>query len=186
MEPGGQLWQIGTLIVEPIQKGRGHAAEIKDRGGVVRATSEDDGTIRDEAGSVLLRAPLRKAHSPSDVAIDITDAEGRKLGEARVTNHALGPRARRLTLTIRDSAGSELAYLEPRDKRGEELVLVASGSDVATVRIEQVKAGLLRKSRVYTADLIAEIAEPVRPLALAGIIRYEAMLKDVESLSMRD
>lgn len=186
MEPGGQLWQFGTLVVEPIGKGRGHAAEIKDRSGVVRATSDDDGTIKDEAGSVLLRAPLRKAYGPSDVAVDVTDAEGRKLGDARVTKHALGPRARRLTLTISDSAGSELACLEPRDKRGEELVLVAAGSDVATVKVEQVKAGLLRKSRVYTADLIAAAPEPVRPLALAGIIRYEAMLKEVEGLSMSD
>ena len=56
---------------------------------------------------------------------------------------------------------------------------MAAGGDVATVRVERVKAGLLRSSRVYTADLIAEVPEPVRPLALAGIIRYEAMLKEV-------
>jgi hypothetical protein len=186
MEPGGQLWQFGTLVVEPIGKGRGHAAEIKDRGGVARATSDDEGTIKDGPGAVLLRAPLRKAYGPSDVAIDVADAEGRKLGEARVTKHSLGPRARNLTLTISDPAGSELARLEPRDKRGEELVVVAAGSDVATVKVEHVKAGLLRKSRVYTAGLVAEVPEPERSLALAGIIRYEAMLKEVEGLSMSD
>jgi hypothetical protein len=186
MEPGGQLWQVGTLVVEPIRKGRGHATEIKDRSGAVRARSEDDGTIQDEAGSVLLRAPLRKAREPEDVAIDVSDAGGRKLGEASVTKHALGPRARRLTLTIRDSVGTELARLEPRDKRGEELGLVAAGRDVATVRVEQVRAGLLRKSRVYIADLVAGVPEPVRSLALAGIIRYDAMLKEIEGLSMRD
>jgi hypothetical protein len=186
MEPGGQLWQFGTLVVEPIQKGRGHAAEIKDRGGAVRARSEDDGTIKDEAGSVLLRAPLRKAHSPGDVAIDVADAEGRKLGEAGVAKYSLGPRSKTLTLTIQDAAGSEVARLEPRDKQGDEFGLSAAGSDVATVRVERVKVGLLRKSRVYTADLIAEVPEPVRSLAMAGLIRYEAMLKEVEGLSVRD
>lgn len=112
---------------------------------------------------MLLRTPLRNAFSPGDVAIDVANAEGLKLGEASVTTYALGPRNGKLTLTIRDAAGSELARLEPRDKQGEQLGLTAAGSDIATVKIERVKAGLLRKSRVYTADLIAEVPEPVRP-----------------------
>lgn len=186
MDPGSQLWQVGTLVVEPRGKGRGHAAEIKDGGGVVRASSEDDGTIKDEAGSVLLRAPMRKARGPSDVALDVSNSEGRQLGEVRVTNYSFGPRGRNLTLTFRDSAGSELARLEPRDKRGEALGLVAGGSDVATVKVGHVKAGLLRKSRVYTVDLVAEVPEPARLLAMAGIIRFDAMLREVEGLSVRD
>lgn len=186
MEPGEQLWQVGTLVVEPVGKGRGHAAEIKDSGGVVRARSEDDGTIKDEAGSVLFRAPLRKARRAGDVAIDVVNAEGRTLGEAGVANYTIGPRGRKVTLSIRDAAGSELARLEPRDKRGEVLGLAADGSDVATVKVEHVKTGLLRKSRVYTVDVVAEAPEPVRALAMAGIVRFEAILREVEGLSMPD
>lgn len=186
MERGSQLWQLGTLVVEPTRNGGGHAAEVKDGNGVARAKGEADGTVKDETGAVLLRAPLRKAHRPGDVAIDVEDAEGRKLGEACVTHYSFGPRGRKLTLTIRDSAGSELARLEPRDKRGEELGLVAGGSDVATLRVGHVKSGLLRKSRVYTVDLVAEVPEPARLLAMAGIIRFEAMLREAESLSIRD
>lgn len=186
MEAGSRLWQLGTLVVEPTGKGRGHAAEIKDSGGVARATSADDGTIKDESGSVLLVAPLRKARSAGDVAIDVADAGGRTLGEVSVAGFTIAPRRRKVTLTIRDSSGSELARLEPRDKHGEQLSLAATGSDVATVRVEQVKSGFLRKSRVYTVDLLAEAPESLRPLAMAALIRYEAMLKEVEALSMRD
>ena len=186
MDSDRQLWQAGTLVIEPIQKGRGHAAEIKDRGGAVLARSEADGTIKDGAGSLLLRAPMRKAHRPGDVAIDVADAEGKKLGEAKVAGYTVGPRARKLKLAIRDSAGTELARLEPRDRRGEELELAAGGSSLATVSVERVKVGFLRKSRVYTVDLIADVPMPVRLPALAGIIRYEAMLKEVEGLSMDD
>lgn len=187
MESSDQLWQVGTLVVEPVQKGRRHAAEVKDRSGVVRARSADDGTITDETGSLLFRAPLRKkAHSPSDVAIDIADAAGQKLGEASVTGFSYGPRSRRLTLAIRDAAGSELARLEPRDRQGEVLGLTASGSDVATVKVERVKAGLLRKSRVYTVELTSGVSDAIRPLALAGLVRFEAMLQEVERLSVHD
>jgi hypothetical protein len=183
MGSSSQLWQIGTLVVEPIQKGRRQAAEIRDRAGAVRARSEEDGTIKDETGSVLLRAPLRKAKSAGDVAIDVADADGRMLGEANVDGYTIAPGRRNLKLAFRDSAGNELARLEPRDKRGEELELAAGGSTVATVKVEKVKAGLLRKSRVYTVDLIAEVPEPARPLAMAGLIRYEAVLQELERFS---
>lgn len=184
MEAWAELWNAGTFVVEPIEKGRGHAAVVKDGAGAERAASTADGTIQDLAGSVLLGAPMRRARKPSDVAIDVATADGQALGEVHVTKYRLGPRARSLSLALLDPSRTELARLEPRDDRGEALGLSVGGADAATVRVEQVKAGFLRKTRVYTAEVFAAVPEPMRPLALAAIIRYDAMLKAVTAASM--
>ena len=177
IEGNGQLWRLGTFVVEPVRNG---GLELKGRDGVVHATSGKDGTIADAGGAVLLRAPLRTSRASGRVAIDIEDADGRRLGEAAADSFTFGLGRRKMALSIRDRSGNERARLEPRDNRSEHLALVASGSDVATIRVESVKAGLLRKSRVYSVDVIAEVAEPVDQLALAAVVRYDALLRALE------
>lgn len=180
------LLHAGTLVVEPTRDGGGRAAEIKDRSGVVHATSGEDGTIRDSAGAEVLRAQARPARRVRDVGIDVRDAQGQKLGEAGVDGYTIGFGRRKATLSIRDATGGEVARLEPRDKRGEELEAVVGGSTIATVSVEQVKSGLLRKSRVSTLDFVAEAPEPTRLLVLAGVVHYGAMLDHVAQLTSDD
>ena len=93
MEPGGQLWQFGTLVVEPIER----VAVTRPRSRTAAAScvrhEKTMGRSRTRPGSVLLRAPLRKAYGPSDVAVDVTDAEGRQLGESPSDQARPRPRA---------------------------------------------------------------------------------------------
>ena len=189
MNASAQLWRAQTLVVEPSGSGRGHAAEVKDRAGAPLATSDAEGTLSDQSGAVLLRAPLReggRGRNPADVGVEVAGGDGRPLGEVRVVKYRLGPRARSLTLEVRDTGGGEVARLEPRDKKGDRLGVAAGGTDVATVTVEVVKKGFLRKSRIYTAHLVGDVPEAARPLVLAGLIRYDAMLKAVMAASMSD
>jgi hypothetical protein len=52
--------------------------------------------------------------------------------------------------------------------------------------VAQVKRGFMRKSRVYSVDLGAEIPAEVRPLVLAASVRYDALLNAVVAASARD
>lgn len=184
-----ELWRTQTLLVEPSASGRGEAAEVKERSGTPLASSDADGTLSDESGAVLLRAPLRergRERKPADVGIVVADGNGRPVGEARVVRYRLGPRARSITVAIKDAAEGDAGRLEPRDRKGEQLAVRVGDSEVATVAVEAVKRGLLRKSRVYRADIVADVPEPLRPLVLASVIRYDAMLKAVMAASTRD
>ena len=190
MEAVEQLWRAQVLLIEPSTKGWGQAAEVKDSGGAPLATSDADGTTQDAAGQLLVRAPLRdrpgKARDPSRVAADVVAADGTKLGELRVAKYRFMPRVRWLAVRIHDSDGAEVARLEARDKRGDELIVATDGREVATIAVDRVKRGLLRKLRVYRAQLSGEVSEAQRPLVLAAIIRYDAMLKAAMAASGTD
>ncbi|MGI8631889.1 MAG: hypothetical protein ACR2NA_04995 [Solirubrobacterales bacterium] len=78
------------------------------------------------------------------------------------------------------------ARVEPRDKRGESLAVTASGQAMAEIAVEQVKAGFLRKSRVYKLEMIGAPPADHAPLVLGAAIRYDAALTAVGLVSMRD
>ena len=189
MERSHPFWRAPSFSVAPSGSGRGYTAEVKDQGGAPLATCDAEGTIRDASGDVLLSAPVRwqnRGDRPTDAGIEIADAEGRVLGSGRVVKYGVGPRARKATLAIVDPQGSEAARLEPRDKRGEQLAVAANGTNLATLSVAQVKSGFMRKSRVYSVDLGAEIPAELRPLVLAASVRYDALLNAVVAASARD
>lgn len=183
------LWDARRLIASPSGSGRGYAVEIKDESGAPIATCDATGAVRDDSGVELLAAPLRwegRGQRPTDAGIQISDSEGRTLGAGRVVKYGLGPRARKATISIVDPQGVEAARLEPRDKKGEQLVVTTNGTELATVAVAVVKTGFLRKSRSYTVDLTEQLADPLRPLVVATAIRYDALLGAVMSASERD
>jgi hypothetical protein len=189
MEQRHPLWRTPSLIVSPSGSGSGYTAEIKDQTGALLATCDAGGTVRDQSGDGLLVAPLRwegRGDRPTDAGIEVTDPEGRGLGVGRVVKYGVGPRARKATIAMIDPDGGEAARLEPRDKRGEQLAFTANGSELATVAVNVVKQGFLRKSRVYTVELPGEIPDALRPLVLATAIRYDALLNAVVAASARD
>lgn len=183
------LLQAGRLTLRPSGHGRGYSVEVTDAGGTTLATCAADGTIADPAGTPLLRAPLDwegRRHKPTDAFVQVTDAEGSALGTARVVKYGVGPRAKKAAIEVTEAQGAPALRLEPSDKRGDQLTLTEGATQVATVGVEQVKAGLLRKARVYTVEFASSPSEPVRPLALATLIRYDALLNAVVSASARD
>jgi hypothetical protein len=186
---GDVFGQATRIVVRPTGHGKNYSVEVSDQAGSTVATCDPDGTIRDAAGTPLLSAPVRwagRGDKPTDAGIEIADAGASPLGTARVVKYGVGPRAKKATIEVTDAQGAQVLRLEPRDKRGEELALTADDSEIATVAIEQVKAGFLRKARVYTVEIAGAAAEPLRPLAFATVIRYDVLLNAVAAASARD
>jgi hypothetical protein len=175
------MWQAGRLVVRPSGHGKNYGVEITDEGGATLATCAADGTISDTSGARLLSAPLGwdgRGNKPTEAKVEIADADARPLGTARVTKYGVGPRAKKATIDVVDPQGGSVLRVEP-DKRGQALTLSAGETEVATAAVEQVKAGFLRKARVYTVDIRQPPPEQLRPLALAALIRYDALLNAV-------
>ena len=152
------FWRAPSLILSPSGSGHAYAVEITDQLGTVLATCDAEGAVRDRSGEQLMIAPLRwhgRGDRPTDAGIEVADPAGRGLGAGRVVKYGLGPRARKATIALTDPQGDEAARLEPRDKRGEHLAVITNGSELATVAVNVVKTGFMRKSRVYAVNLVA-------------------------------
>ena len=175
-------WRAGRLIARPSGHGEKYGVEVTDAGGATLATCAADGTISVPSGAQLLSAPLRlegRGDKPTDATVAIADAEGVPVGTARVTKYGVGPRAKKATIEVTTPQGESVLRVEPSDKRGQELALTAGETEIATVTVEQVKAGFLRKTRIYTVDIRQPPPEPLQPLALATLIRYDVLLNAV-------
>ena len=184
-----RLWEATRITLTPTGSGRSYGVEVKDESGSTLAACDAEGTIRDAAGEAILTAPLHwegRGNKATDVRVDFADAGGSALGTGRVTKYGVGPRAKKATVEVVDAGGVTALRLEPRDGRGQELALTAGDSALATVAVEQVKTGFMRKSRVYTVVLADGVTQDVRPLALATAIRYDAVLNAVVSAVASD
>jgi hypothetical protein len=180
---GHQLWRATSLTVAASRSG----TEIKDATGALIATCDPEGGVRDPSGNLLLRAPVHwKGHrnKPAHAEVEIVSADGATLGAGRVVKYGLGPRAKKATVAITDTGGEEVARLEPRDKKGEQLAVVSEAGVLATIDVAVVKSGFLKKTRVYTATIISAIPDPLRPLVTAAVIRYDGLLKALEAATM--
>jgi hypothetical protein len=189
MEQRHPFWRAPSLILSPSGSGHGYTVEITDQAGTVLATCDAEGAVRDPSGDALMVAPLRwqgRGERPTDAGIEVADPEGHALGAGRVVKYGVGPRARKATIAVVDAQGAEAARLEPRDKRGEQLAVTTNGTELATLAVQVVKTGFMRKSRVYTVEMAAAIPDELHPLVLATAIRYDALLNAVVSASARD
>lgn len=189
MAEGDALWQATRLTLRPTGSGRSYSVAVEDATGATLATCDAGGTIRDAAGDVIATAPVQwegRGDRPTDASVEIGSADGNPLGKARVTKYGVGPRAKKATIDVTDAQGAEVLRLEPRDGRGSQLVVVSGDADLATVAVEQVKAGFLRKARVYTVEPASGLTDAMRPLVLLTAIRYDALLNAVVSAAAAD
>lgn len=181
-----QFWGVSSFVVSPTRSGAGHIATIVDASGGALGSVDADGSVRD-AGAVLLRAPVRyetKRHGPLQVDMDIFDPAGAPLGSGKVVKYGIGPRSKTAHVAMLDPDGAEVTRIEPADKKGEELTVSGGGSKYATVAIAEVKAGFLKKNKVYTVSVVGAVPEAAYPLVLAAITRYDAVLDAVISAAM--
>ena len=175
MDPGHSLWRTQAFTVAPTR----NTGEITDSDGAALGTWDAQGTVRDSSGTALLQAPVRSKghrHKPAEVEMDLSDAGGAALGTARVVKYGLGPRGKKATVAIVDAQGAEVARLEPRDDKGEQLAVTSGTEEYATIGVTEVKAGFLRKARVYSVSVASEVPEAIRPLVVAAAVRYDALL----------
>lgn len=188
MDPNHPLWRSRSLTITPSGYDNGYSVAISDGAGAALATCDAAGTVRDYAGAVLISAPLRlpeRDERPTATAMSLVDGAGQWLGGARVLNYGVGPRARKATIAAVDPNGAELARLEAVDHKGEQLALSSNGTRLATVAVERVKSGFMRKTNVYTVTFEAHVHEQLRPMVLALATRYDALLTAVVNAANR-
>ncbi|HEX8208112.1 MAG TPA: hypothetical protein VF587_18765 [Solirubrobacteraceae bacterium] len=173
-----------TFTLRPSDFGK--VAEVTDESGAPLAALRN-GYLTTVDGTHLVGVAV---HEPSgfrrdrvtDVALGVGDGQGRPAGGANIVKYGFGPRARKLTLALRGADGVERGRIEPADDRGLELVATYDGAEAARVSIEEVKAGFLRKDRIYTVRLATE----PDVLLLGSIIGFDALLHAAQGVSMRD
>lgn len=175
-----------VLVLRPGDFGK--TAEVTDESGTPVATFRG-GQLTGASGEPLLRLALQepgrmsgRRDDPTRAVLEVGDAQGRPVGSARIAKYSFGPRAKKLTLVLTGSGGEETGRIEPADDHGRQLSATAAGAEVATVSVEQVKVGFLRKARVYTV----RFADEPSPLLLGAILGYEGLLSAAQAAAMRD
>jgi hypothetical protein len=136
---------------------------------------------------VLLQVPIQSdvpRHGTPKIWFTIADGSGSSLGEGRVVKYGIGPRSKKATVAVTDAQGNEVVRVEPADKKGEQLTITTDGNEVASIGVSEVKAGFMRKSRVYSVQISGSIAQETRPLAFAAAIRYDGVIEAVASAAM--
>ena len=165
---------------------QGNTVEITDESGAPLATMRG-GQLTAASGEPLLRLAVQepsghRRDKPTDCSVQIGDARGAPVGQANIVKYGFGPRSKKLTLALVGADGTEEGRIEPSDDRGDQLLATVGGTEAATVSVEQVKAGFLRKSRVYTVSFHSDPS----PLVLGAIVGYEALLSAAQTAAMRD
>ena len=175
-----------SLTLRPTDLGR--TVEVTDDSGASLGALRG-GQLSGPDGEPLLRIAVQepgrmsgRRDNPAAVSLEVGDAQGGALGTANIVKYGFGPRAKKLTLVLTRSDGAEAGRIEPDDDRGERLLATAGGAAAATVSVEQVKLGFLRRARVYTAHFTGE----PDPLLLGALVGYEALLSAAQAAAMRD
>jgi hypothetical protein len=145
------------------------------------------GQLTTASGEAVLRLAVQtptghRRDKPADCSLEIGDALGAPLGRADIVKYGFGPRAKKLTIALKGPDGAEEGRIEPTDDRGEQMLATVGGTEAATVSVEQVKAGFLRKARVYMVSFHGDPS----PLMLGAIVGYEALLSAAQTAAMRD
>ena len=170
------LWQVDELELSCARSGDGQTTEARTRGGETIARSDGSGTITDAAGAVLLKAQIAFPRGTAG-RLEIADGDGQALGSVSIGKHRFGPKALKATLTVADAAGSEAARFEPRDKKGQDVAILAAGAvPLGALRQTGHERGLRRSVTTYRLELDAAADGPLRPLLLATSLRHHALL----------
>ena len=162
------LWRASALALERVGRRDIHVSE---RAGSVIAVCDQSGTIADPNGQVLVYAPAgyrphQRRPKGTDVKADLYDAWQRPLGELRVVSYSYGPRSRKATIGVFTPEG-EVARVEPRDKRGEEIAVRTPAGDVGELRASA-------KNR-WELDLTGALDGLLRALVVTAAVRYPGL-----------
>jgi hypothetical protein len=181
-----EKWPWQQFEVRP--RRQDDTGQVFDPHGTLLGHYDSGGTVYDASGLRLLVAPVQtQGHrSFTRVEMPIWDAEQRFLGVARVAKHRIGPRAKKVTLAIVDESGNFLIGLEPRDKLGLHLAVTSPAGDLAGANVEETKAGMFQKSRVYRVSLYQSPQDDLYPVMLAVLVRFDAVLTKVLLVSSAD
>jgi hypothetical protein len=134
--------------------------------GTVRGGTEM--LLTDTSGAPALRVRAERdrwgAHREGLGRMHVSDGAGTALGTLEVVKYFNA----RVTLSLRDSAGQEVAVLAPEAKNDKEFAIHdPAGTQVGRVVATESKRKLLSQDRKWWINLARPLAQPLDSLALA-------------------
>ena len=165
----GPLWSASTLWVDSHAKVGSWEANVADENGqpvgTVRGGMEM--VLADTAGAPVLRVRAERdrwgMNREGLGRMHVSDGAGAALGTVEVVKYFNA----RVTLSLRDSAGQELAVLAPEAKNDKEFALHdPAGTQIGRVVATESQRKLLSQDRKWWINLARPLAQPLDTLAL--------------------
>jgi len=165
----GPLWTATTLWVDTRARVGSWEADVVDENGAAAGTVRGgiEMVVSDAAGSPLLRAKAERQesrmHYVSLGRVHVSDAAGTPVGTLEVVQYVNA----QVTLSLRDTAGQELAVLAPEAKNDREFALTrADGTALGRVVAVESSRKLLSQDRKWWVNLNRPLDQPLNSLAL--------------------
>ena len=166
------LWTASVLWVESRARVGSWQADVRDE------TGRPAGTVRggmqmvvaDAAGApqLTLTAQRDRAGNWTSLGrVDVSDAAGAPLGTLEVTKYFNA----RVTLSLRDVGGQQLAVLEPEGKTDKGFSLHdGAGNSLGRIVAAQSERKLLSQDRTWWVSLARPLPQPLDALALGAAV----------------
>jgi hypothetical protein len=166
------LWTATTLWVESRARVGSWQADVRDEtghpAGTVRGGLEM--VVADAAGAPQLTLSAERDRSGNWTSlgrVNVTGAAGAPLGTLEVTKYFNA----RVTLSLRDVAGRQLAVLEPEGKTDKGFALHdGAGTSLGRVVAARSERKLLSQDRTWWVSLARPFPEALDPLALGAAV----------------
>ena len=168
-DSGGPLWTATTLWVDSRARVGSWEADVVDESGAPagRVRGGNEMVLSDAAGAPALRLRAERdrwgVHREGLGRVHVADGAGTALGTIEVVKYFNA----RVTLSLRDAAGQELAVLAPEAKNDREFSITdPAGTQVGRVVATENKRKLLSQDRRWWVSLARPLPQPLDQLAL--------------------
>lgn len=170
---GGPLWTGTTLWVDTRARVGSWEADIVDETGrpAGRVRGGIDMVLSDAAGAPALRLHSERVrfgagrHREALGGVDVADGAGTPLGRLEVVKYFNA----RVTLSLRDPVGQELAVLAPEAKNDREFSITdPAGTRIGRVVATESQRKLLSQDRKWWVNLHRPLPQPLDQLALGA------------------
>jgi Protein of unknown function (DUF2510) len=167
----GPLWTATTLWVDSHAKIGSWEANVVDEAGRPAGTVRGgmEMVLADARGAPALRLRADRdrfgMHREGLGRVHVSDGAGAPLGALEVVKYFNA----RVTLSLRDAAGQELAVLAPEAKNDKEFAIAdPAGAQVGRVVATESQRKLLSQDRKWWISLARPLAPPLDSLALGA------------------
>ena len=177
--PSGErtLWTASVLWVESRARVGSWQADVRDESGRPAGTVRGgmQMVVADAAGApqLTLTAQRDRAGNWTSLGrVDVSDAASVALGTLEVTKYFNA----RVTLSLRDVGGQQLAVLEPEGKTDKGFSLHdGAGNSLGRVVAAQSERKLLSQDRTWWVSLARPLPRPLDPLALGAAVALNSI-----------
>jgi hypothetical protein len=168
----GTLWTATTLWIESRARVGSWQADVRDEAGRPAGTVRGgmQMVVADAAGAPQLTLTAERDRSGNWTSlgrVHVSDAAGAPLGTLEVTKYFNA----RVTLSLRDVGGQQLAVLEPEGKTDKGFALHdGAGGSLGRIVAARSDRKLLSQDRTWWVSLARPLPRPLDPLALGAAV----------------